>query len=507
MVLLHSGTVHVAIVGDPLLHVVRSVVHRHISPSTFRTCTHLQQLAIMLACLHQPILGRSLCGMYPDKVTVVGSDHEIDVSCAELVHRILMSVSVHHHRLLQLYHIGIGIESVYLILQCELSKTLPAISCQHLRLLIVAHLVTYLQWLADGGVYLDAALGIRHIRDCTGRAVLPCLGDIGEYPLAERTWRRLGRTNAQDHRITRLQNSTRLDYAEVVQFLQLLLCVLSWLPGVVQLLGRTYGLVLVHACLVHDRVAHLLRRRLRQRTGILIRSSVIAHVAYAQVPACSCNAVVVSVVGRRQQLPLRNLVTGLDLHVVGQPALRVGREVVVQIHRAFRAVVVQHVDSVLANSLHHAGLLRPLCTKKSAESRRHVLAGLLVECTNKRSLALLERDSLCSVLAVMCDDAVRNCVHVVIAVDVDHHSRRRHFLYTDNGLQDDIVLASLYGKQVQCSVDSVIRKYCVSEVGIGIDLREHERNTVAHSGIGKPEQPVVTCDVLCDCIQSLEEGI
>lgn len=332
MVLLHSGTVHVAIVGDPLLHVVRIIVHRHIPQRTFRTCTHLQQLAIMLTCLHQPILGRSLCGMYPDKVPVVGSDHEIDVSCAELVHRILMPVSVHHHRLLQLYHIGIGIESVYLVLQCELSKALPAVSCQYLRLLIVAHLVTYLQRLADGSVHLDAALGIRHIRDCTGCAVLPCLGNIGEYPLAECTWRRLGRTNAQDHRITRLQNSTRLDHAEIVQFLQLLLCVLSGLPGVVQLLGRTDRLVLVHACLVHDRVAHLLRRRLRQCTGILIRRAMITHVAYTQVPACSCNAVVVSIVGRRQQLPLRNLVTCFHLHVVGQPALRVGREVVVQVH-------------------------------------------------------------------------------------------------------------------------------------------------------------------------------
>lgn len=188
MVLLHSGTVHVAVVGDPLLHVVHIVVHRHIPQSTFRTCTHLQQLAIMFTCLHQPILGRSLCGMYPDKVTVVGSDHEIDVSCAELVHRILMPVSVHHYRVLQLYGIGIRIERVHFVLQCELSKTLPAISCQHLRLLIVAHLVTHLQWLADGGVYLDAALGIRHIRDCTGCAVLPCLGNIGEDPLAECTW-------------------------------------------------------------------------------------------------------------------------------------------------------------------------------------------------------------------------------------------------------------------------------------------------------------------------------
>ena len=332
MVLLHSGTVHVAIVGDPLLHVVRSVVHRHIPQSTFRTCTHLQQLTIMLTCLHQPILGRSLCGMYPDKVPVVGSDHEVDVSCAELVHRILMSVSVHHHRVLQLYGIGIRIERVHFVLQCELSKPLPAISCQHLRLLIVAHLVTHLQWLADGSVYLDAALGIRHIRDCTGCAVLPCLGNIGEYPLAECTWRRLGSTNAQNHRVAGLQHCAGLDHAEVVQLLQLLLCILSWLPGVVQLLGRTDGLVLVHACLVHDRVAHLLRSRLRQRTGILVRSSVIAHVAYTQIPACSCNAVVVSIVGRSQQLPLRNLVTGLDLHVVGQPALRVGREVVIQIH-------------------------------------------------------------------------------------------------------------------------------------------------------------------------------
>lgn len=60
---------------------------------------------------------------------------------------------------------------------------------------------------------------------------------------------------------------------------------------------------------------------------------------------------------------------------------------------------------------------------------------------------------------------------------------------------------------MQGSVDSVIRKHCVSEIGIGVDLREHERNTVAHSGIGKSQQPVVTCYILCDCIQSLEEGI
>ena len=160
----------------------------------------------------------------------------------------------------------------------------------------------------------------------------------------------------------------------------------------------------------------------------------IAHVAYTQVPACSCNSVVVSIVGRRQQLPLRNLIACFHLHVIGQPSLRIGREVVVQIHRAFRAVVIQHVDSVLANSLHHAGLLCPLCAEESAESRRHVLTGLLVECTNKRSLTLLERDSLCSVLAVMCDDAVRNSVYVVVAVNVDHHSRCRHFFYADNGL-------------------------------------------------------------------------
>lgn len=165
--------------------------------------------------------------------------------------------------LLQLYHIGIGIECVHLVLQCELSKSLPAVSSQHLRLLIVAHLVTHLQRLADGSVYLDAALGIRHVRDCAGCAVLPCLGNIGEDPLAECTWRGLSCTDAQNHRVAGLQHCAGLDHAEVVQLLQLLLCVLSWLPGAVQLLGRTDGLVLVHACLVHDRVAHLLRRRLR----------------------------------------------------------------------------------------------------------------------------------------------------------------------------------------------------------------------------------------------------
>lgn len=194
------------------------------------------------------------------------------------------------------------------------------------------HLVTYLQWLADGSVYLDAALGIRHVRDCAGCAVLPCLGNIGEDPLAECTWRWLSRTDAQNHRVARLQNSAGLDHTEVVQLLQLLLCVLSGFPCVVQLLGRTDGLVLVHACLVHDRVTHLLRSRLRQCTGVLIRRAMIAHVAYTQVPACSCNAIVISIVGRRQQLPLSNLVTGLDLHVVGQPSLRIGREVVIQVH-------------------------------------------------------------------------------------------------------------------------------------------------------------------------------
>lgn len=69
------------------------------------------------------------------------------------------------------------------------------------------------------------------------------------------------------------------------------------------------------------------------------------------------------------------------------------------------------------------------------------------------------------------------------------------------------MLASLYGKQMQGSVYLVVRKDGVSEVGIGVDLREHERNTVAHSRVRKSQQPVVTCDVLCDCIQSLEEGI
>lgn len=194
------------------------------------------------------------------------------------------------------------------------------------------HLVTHLQRLADGSVHLDAALGIRHIRDCAWCAVLPCLCDIGEDALAECTWRGLSRTDAQNHRVAGLQHSARLDHAEVVQLLQLLFRVLSWLPCVVQLLGRTDGLVLVHACLVHDRVAHLLRRRLRQRTGILVRSTVIAHVTYTQVPACSCNTVVVSVVGRCQQLSLCNLVARFHLHVVGQPSLRIGREVVVQVY-------------------------------------------------------------------------------------------------------------------------------------------------------------------------------
>lgn len=60
---------------------------------------------------------------------------------------------------------------------------------------------------------------------------------------------------------------------------------------------------------------------------------------------------------------------------------------------------------------------------------------------------------------------------------------------------------------MQGSVYLVVRKDGVSEIGIGVDLREHERNTVAHSGIGKSQQPVVTCYILCDCIQSLEEGI
>lgn len=50
------------------------------------------------------------------------------------------------------------------------------------------HLVTHLQRLADGSIHLDAALGIRHVRDCARCAVLPCLSDIGEDTLAECTW-------------------------------------------------------------------------------------------------------------------------------------------------------------------------------------------------------------------------------------------------------------------------------------------------------------------------------
>ena len=60
---------------------------------------------------------------------------------------------------------------------------------------------------------------------------------------------------------------------------------------------------------------------------------------------------------------------------------------------------------------------------------------------------------------------------------------------------------------MQGSMYLVVRKYGVSEIGIGVDLREHERNTVAHSGIGKSKQPVVTSYILCDCIKCLEEGI
>lgn len=60
---------------------------------------------------------------------------------------------------------------------------------------------------------------------------------------------------------------------------------------------------------------------------------------------------------------------------------------------------------------------------------------------------------------------------------------------------------------MQGSVYLVVRKHCVSEVGVRVDLRKHERNTVAHSGIGKSQQPVVARDVLCDCVESLEEGI
>ena len=60
---------------------------------------------------------------------------------------------------------------------------------------------------------------------------------------------------------------------------------------------------------------------------------------------------------------------------------------------------------------------------------------------------------------------------------------------------------------MQGSVYLVVRKHCVSEVGVGVDLREHERNTIANGGIGKSQQPVVTSYILCDCIQSLEEGI
>lgn len=331
-------------------------------------CRHIAVSALYLAC----------CCLLPLVVEVriycvVGCDQEVHVlrACADHLARVLCAVEL--LLLVQLHACAkLCVVAIDGVVVSYISATHPATVRKKLCLLVVAatddskrveqqlqrsalrvprhlvvrddlcdcafgsfkstHLVTHLQRLADGSVHLDAALGIRHVRDCAWCAVLPCLGNIGEDPLAECAWRWLSRTNAQDHRITGLQHCAGLDHAEIVQFLQLLLCVLSGFPGVVQLLGRTDGLVLVHACLVHDRVAHLLRRRLRQCTGILIRRAMITHVAYTQVPACSCNAVVVSIVGRRQQLPLRNLIACFHLHVIGQPALRIGREVIIQIH-------------------------------------------------------------------------------------------------------------------------------------------------------------------------------
>lgn len=331
-------------------------------------CRHIAVSALELAC----------CGLLPLVVEVriycvVGCDQEVHVlrACADHLACVLCAVEL--LLLVQLHACAkLCVVAIDGVVVSYISATHPATVRKKLCLLVVAatddskrveqqlqrpalrvprhlvvrddlrdcafgsfkstHLVTYLQRLADGSIHLDAALGIRHVRDCARCAVLPCLGNIGEDPLAECTWRWLSCTDAQNHRVAGLQHCAGLDHAEIVQFLQLLLCVLSGLPGVVQLLGRADGLVLVHACLVHDRVAHLLRRRLRQRTGILIRCTVIAHVAYTQVPACSCNAVVVSIVGRRQQLPLRNLIACFHLHVIGQPALRIGREVIIQIH-------------------------------------------------------------------------------------------------------------------------------------------------------------------------------
>lgn len=331
-------------------------------------CRHIAVGALELAC----------CGLLPLVVEVriycvVGCNQKIHVlrACADHLARVLCAVEL--LLLVQLHACAkLCVVAIDGVVVSYISATHPATVRKKLCLLVVAatddskrveqqlqrpalrvprhlvvrddlcdcafgsfkstHLVTYLQRLADGSIHLDAALGIRHVRDCARCAVLPCLGNIGEDPLAKCAGRGLSSSDTKDHRITRLQNSTRLDHAEIVQFLQLLLCVLSGFPGVVQLLGRTDGLVLVHACLVHDRVAHLLRRRLRQCTGILIRRAMITHVAYTQVPACSCNAVVVSIVGRRQQLPLRNLIACFHLHVIGQPALRIGREVIIQIH-------------------------------------------------------------------------------------------------------------------------------------------------------------------------------
>lgn len=116
-------------------------------------------------------------------------------------------------------------------------------------------------------------------------------------------------------------------------------------------------------------------------------------------------------------------VAGLYQYTIGQVALDIGRKVLVQINRAFLAVVINNINPVLSHSRNYTGLLCKAGTKFTAHKGLYSLAAVSVYRLYQWHLALKQRDCLRSVLGVVCYYSVSYSVDVVIGIEVYHIAR------------------------------------------------------------------------------------
>lgn len=89
-------------------------------------------------------------------------------------------------------------------------------------------------------------------------------------------------------------------------------------------------------------------------------------------------AIIVCEVGCCYYLVLVETIAGFYQYTIGQVALDVGRKVLVQINRAFLAIVINNINPVLAHSSNHTRLLRKASTKFAAHQGLYSLAAVSV---------------------------------------------------------------------------------------------------------------------------------